>query len=846
MRRIGFFSFLFLGSFSFAAEEESSMTVIAIGAQKLVSAPMDVVINHVAINSRGIAIIGGYNGSEDMPIPYAAMLSETGSLSPLTSLLMNGCIQSVAINSEGGAIVGGYQGTPSMSEIYASLISSSGEVNNLTSMSKSGCIRSVAINKEGDAIVGGYKGPVTMPTPYTALISSSGSVMEIPLLWMNGVIQSVSISNQGIAIIKGDESPGTMHHSYAALVSPQGTVTYLSPGFLPKKGEIRDVAMNDRGSAVLGGFERSDGAMTPYVAFVSEDGTISPLPSDVLPAAGLIDYVAITGQGAAIIAGIEAHASLPVSTSPIMKMTLLPSAMEEMIQQVPEMNFDQGMMSFLPEEKALPEMNLDQGMMSFLPEEKALPEMNLDQGMMSLLPEEKALPEMNLDQGVMSLLPEETALPEMSLDQGAMSLLPETSVGPFVMDREQGGKVIVDLAQARDQIEGTPYVALVSPSGVVTKLESVPTMNLTALNAWIANLISAIEVKSFGPNWASVNAFYSMSEVLSGNLFGRRVKFEPRSREAPQEKVALLAESEFPIIADREDKVRLCRQCAEKRERKEKRAAEDYSIWVAPVGARIHQKQQGAFPQSDTNLVGGLAAFDYRGFSESIFGGGLAYSFDSVHVQNRDKAKIQQGWVVVYENWADEDGWMIEGALWGGGYQVKNRRKTLHLTSKSSYVGWQLNPHVEFAKIFMKNCISFSPFVRFDWANQWQEKVREKGGKGFDLHINSSYVSMLRSELGFHCAQWTLFDWGRVQFEEKLSYVNKAPFHANTVGSRFVGASFLFPVEVYSNTVENLGLLQAAVILSNINGFFGGIRYQGQFGFSENSQSLWIEFGGAF
>jgi len=36
----------------------------------------------------------------------------------------------------------------------------------------------------------------------------------------------------------------------------------------------------------------------------------------------------------------------------------------------------------------------------------------------------------------------------------------------------------------------------------------------------------------------------------------------------------------------------------------------------------------------------------------------------------------------------------------------------------------------------------------FDWANNWQGKIRETGSSGLNIRVGNQYTSMLRSEAG--------------------------------------------------------------------------------------------------
>ncbi len=73
--------------------------------------------------------------------------------------------------------------------------------------------------------------------------------------------------------------------------------------------------------------------------------------------------------------------------------------------------------------------------------------------------------------------------------------------------------------------------------------------------------------------------------------------------------------------------------------------------------------------------------------------------------------------------------------------------------------------------------VTITPFILFDWVNNWKGKVRESRKSGLNLRIDPYYVSRLRSEIGVHLAQQKETRHGILKFEEGASYVNKTPFN---------------------------------------------------------------------
>jgi hypothetical protein len=96
----------------------------------------------------------------------------------------------------------------------------------------------------------------------------------------------------------------------------------------------------------------------------------------------------------------------------------------------------------------------------------------------------------------------------------------------------------------------------------------------------------------------------------------------------------------------------------------------------------------------------------------------------------------------------------------------------------------------------------------FDWVNSWQHQYTESGDSGFNLVIDSQYASLLQSEFGLRFYELFQFNKGKFLLEEKLSYVNQAPFHFKNMNTFFVESASTFPVATGSSKIQNLGGIQ--------------------------------------
>jgi hypothetical protein len=148
----------------------------------------------------------------------------------------------------------------------------------------------------------------------------------------------------------------------------------------------------------------------------------------------------------------------------------------------------------------------------------------------------------------------------------------------------------------------------------------------------------------------------------------------------------------------------------------------------------------------------------------------------------------------------------------------------------------------------MDSWFVIEPFAMFDWASNWQGKVREHGASGFNVKMGSTYTSMLRSEIGFRFFESIHYGWGDLIFQEKASYVNKLPFHTNSQSAAFVASASSFGIEVFSNKTQNLGVVQLSsqFIPCSKKYPYGALNYQGEFGSSFQSHLVSIEIGKYF
>lgn len=209
-------------------------------------------IASVTINASGNGLIGGQDQTGSKPA-YAALVSSLGRVTPLTltggGIATSGEITSVSINGSGNGIIGGQDQTGSTPPAYAALVSSSGSVTPLTltgGMTTNGIVNTVAINAFGNGILGGQDFTGSQPA-YAALVSPSGSVTPLALtgggIATSGEILSVAIDASGNGILGGQDQTGSQP-AYAALFTSSGAVIPLTfTGGMATSGWIDSVAL---------------------------------------------------------------------------------------------------------------------------------------------------------------------------------------------------------------------------------------------------------------------------------------------------------------------------------------------------------------------------------------------------------------------------------------------------------------------------------------------------------------------------------------------------------------------------------------------------------------------------
>jgi outer membrane autotransporter protein len=223
--------------------------------------------------------------------------------------------------------------------------------------------------------------------------------------------------------------------------------------------------------------------------------------------------------------------------------------------------------------------------------------------------------------------------------------------------------------------------------------------------------------------------------------------------------------------------------------------------------------------------------YDRQG-SNFLFGATVGYAYNYIHVsESLGHGQLQEEMLSLYGSYYTNHFW-IAGAIWGGIYQLNNERHTLvTLTSRGKIHGWILDPHLELASPWALDCHQkyyIEPFVLFDWVANWQDDYTETGSSGFNLKMPNQFNSLLQTEAGLRFYECLAYGWGEVRLEEKVSYVNQAPFDFHSVTTSFVASTSSFPIAVGSSKMQNLGAAQilATFVPKNCAAPYGGFSFQ--------------------
>ncbi|MCB1081942.1 MAG: autotransporter domain-containing protein [Chlamydiia bacterium] len=720
----------------------------------------------------------------------------------------------------GEAIIGGIE---NFTEPYAAVVSSDGVAIRITGETPEpvGAIRSVSMNTSANSIIGGRE---LSGYPYAARVTVNGLATKITgIPGGTGDILSVGINESGLGIIGGKAN---VSDPYIALVSLSGVASAVTGAGAPVgEGEIFSVAINDLGVGIAGG--RHNGTNDPYAALISPDGVATEISGGGVPVgAGHIYAVAINNSGAGIIGGrdnsdIDTYAAVvsPSGVATEVSGAGAPTGAGEILSVAIN---DFGTALIGGEDVNVPYAAL------VAPTGVATPLtgfVTVNFGQINKVDIN------NSGAGIIGGEHNDHNDPYAALvsPSGVITIITgDVPTGNIEYQTVAISESGVGLLGAYE-VGNAFYASIVSPTGVTKKITGEIPQGLNIIYSGdIVDYLKFVDPISYGPG----NAFANPMVALSANILTNHLSRVPERD--PEEETAHLT-------ADVSGRIRQPQGC--------QRA--DYALWAAPFGLFATQDKGHSFPKMKEWSVGGMVGFDYLGWDQVVLGGGAAYSYQDVDYKNvGGYAEIHQELLTVYAAWRGNH-ISIDGALWGGIYQMHNKRKTLKTINSTSNVdGGIFSPHVRIGAPFKinKTVLTIEPYAMFDWINNWQGSIKEKGSGQLNIRMDSHYVSLLRSEVGRNLAQHLRYAHGALTFEESASYVNRAPFNAAKKSAYYVGSVSTFSVQLFSDRVENLGALRLSgrYVPCNIRFPYVSVCYLGEFGANLMVNTFALEVGKRF
>ena len=750
------------------------------------------------VQAGNVGLIGGRE--VDTNSPYAAFVGSDGSLTQLSGpgMITEGSIGSVSINSRGAGLIGG-RSFAGNGPGFAAYVSPDGTVTQLSGAGfpiSAGNINSVAINESGAGLIGGQGLIFSSGSGYAAYLHTDGTLQELSgggFPSTSGNIYSVAINQKGVGLIGGLNETGSIP-AYAAFVSPSGSLQPFSGADFPSTfSEILSVAINDLGFGLIGGGANLNAVPTGYAALVNPNGAVQQLSGSGFPlSAGIIESVAINNSGIGLIGGGDLSGTAPAYAA------------------------------FMAPNGTLTQLSGD----GFPTEQGIIYSVSINEAGAGIIG----------GQGLYDTIG--TAYAALVAPDGTLTSL---SGGNFPSAEGIISSVVINDAGiamiAGQDYTGTQpaYAALVAPNGILTPLTgpNFPTLNGSFASVSVPDLVTP---KSFGSYMGPINTQLAAIYALESHFtFKQRAAISNEETNSDLSFVASLGNN----IPHNGSAPSSCKNMSAN------------TIWMAPFGNIVHQKAEAKNPSYTDEIAGVLIGYD-RTISQFLVGGGAGYAFNYIHYgSNLGHATVQEEMVCVYGGYQQKY-LRINFVAWGGYYEFYNKRHSLpSITSTSNSHGWIFSPHLEVATPFSisENSSCFlEPFAMFDWVNSWQHGFTEKGSSGLNLEMDDHYGSLLRSEVGLRFYEEWCLKSGELIFEQKLSYVNQAPFHFNDLNASFVASASTFPIAIGSTSVQNLGGLEvgASYTPKNKKYPYFSLSFQGEFGSSYQSYFLGLEVGKLF
>ena len=709
-----------------------------------------------------------------------------------------------------GAIIGGSLSLilhPPGAQQYAAWVLEDGTINPISFSSESGVIHSCKMNQSGLGLLGGYEKVSINHNLFSTFVEGDGTLHSFIPSGQSGTILSVALNNSGMGLIGGYKESFKFYAAGVSFSKSQG-VTFDQLPVPDDQGAIFSTTIDEKGRGVLGGSANS----LPYLAKMNADKSLTTvqLTSEV----GEIFSVSMNQSGKILIGGKEnlnAYAATLFFDETSAPQSLIPSASNGQVNVVAISSSGKGLIA--GEQNSMPYA-------ATISEDNQLTSLPLSETVQKIYSVDINASGNGVigGQGTSSLygalisssgeVQEINTFSERTYSTGFISSVAINDSGSAVI----GGNI-------NDQ----GYCALVAPDGTVIEIISPDFFHpggLYILSVDVVNFANHIDPKSFGIG----NSFATPLFHLSNGVMRGRLEHQKLQQEGAKEPLSFVASSRDKLYGAS--------------------ATSDTALWLSPFGIKAREEKNGLFPSQEESVIGAALGAEYALNPNTLLGGAIAYAYQDIRLGDASgRARVNQELATIYGEWKGEKV-TLEGALSGGIYQLRNDRKTLGVVSSNSLVhGTLLSPHLGVKKPISFGAFTLSPFLSFDWVNNWQGKIHEEGKSNLNLRISPQYVSLLRSEVGLLFAQSMRMKSALLYLEEGVSYVRKTPFHVREVSATYVSSNSSFKVGLFNPYQYNLGSFQikGTLLPFQAKGLECSLEYQGEWGKKSSSNLLSLE-----
>lgn len=443
----------------------------------------------------------------------------------------------------------------------------------------------------------------------------------------------------------------------------------------------------------------------------------------------------------------------------------------------------------------------------------------------------------SIDGGGVFAVPTTMGFPQ-TLSSVALTLSEPIGVGVFSVYIPSN---IITSGLSGNNLTFANYLNANAPADILVNFSS---LTGAALNA---ALESMAPTRNAFATYASQNGYLAASQVLCDHDRQKRFHQQPAS----ETQMALANGSTDGLLVDSRDEVYVepnAKVCSKR---------DPYTVWATPFGEYAREKAQHETPAFSLGVGGAVAAFEYNGTCGNVVGFGGAYAYTHVHEeQGMGHASVNQGYLTLYTT-LNASKCYFDLAVWGGYYQSGNTRNIsfseVDETAKSNTHGWQFAPHLEigYDGFRREGCgvkwFGVEPFVMGDWVANWEHGFKEHGAPGYNMEQNGRFCSFFRGESGLRFHEIAQFNWGRLIFREKGSYVYQKAFNTGRITASLIGSGGSFTVDTLTSA-QNLGVAEFSMLFvsAHSNAPYVDIRYQGEFGSQYQSHQGMLEIGKNF